>query len=463
MPETSESISIYKDWFEAAGFQQEGPVYDAINAGRQRFSSATDIDTKTLITRISGWVISAFTIPNAMVERWPNSVRQRLNDSSTRSPRRSLPFETWARPRNIEKREQAISVWSSLLVFLVFHWHDYGADGALEAMGLHMSSRLKDFVDTIRIYAELRVRFRRAFAQTVKEFFTIVIMDADATPKTNPLLWWLAILIQTEVLETQPRWEIAEIRDMLDFPGKLEAIDHYSRVLILDYAYHHWMYDKSPQGAPDSVKIKVTESLDAISIDWVDQDQERPHVDLLEEIRMYPSSAWTLCHSYIDPILTQWLTDQSTGPICDVIKLRRKKLVLFKQRKRYCIKLEIYEDFTTDPCIADCYPARVVTKMTVDEANKAARKALRDELGGKNDARLWHEVYDGDGRVRIRAVYKDLGNNAKAIAWVEEEVFDEPIKDEGDEHMEDSDGMNLDDSEDDRVSETPLHNAPGRS
>jgi hypothetical protein len=157
-----------------------------------------------------------------MVERWPTRLRQKLNQSSGR-PQNVRPFETWARPRDLEKRKQAISVWSSLLVFLVFHWHEYGANGALEAMGLHLSWPLKDLVDTIRIYAELGGRFRKAFTETVKEFFTLVIMDANATPQTSPLLWWLAMLVQTEVLGHPPSWQLEGLQPHLDLPGQLEG------------------------------------------------------------------------------------------------------------------------------------------------------------------------------------------------------------------------------------------------
>ena len=257
------------------------------------------------------------------------------------------------------------------------------------------------------------------------------LLDSDATPTNNPLLWWLVVLIQTEVMDNQPRWEVEGVQKTLDFSQKLEALDHYTRVLILDYAYHAWMNDHSSGGASQSDKEKITKYLDTVSLEWVAQDQERPQLSYIEEFKLSNSWEWIQCSSYIHPILAQWLTDRSRGPMSDIIKLRRRKLVLFKQQRRYCVKMEIHEDFTTDPRIADCYPAHVATKSTIEKANQAAQNALMDELGGKPDARIWHEVYEDDGRVRIRAVYKDSANNAKAIAWVEEELVDEPVIDAG--------------------------------
>ena len=226
-------------------------------------------------------------------------------------------------------------------MFLVFHSHDYGSGHALEKMGLHLSSRLKDCIDTIRIYAERYRVYRRKYAETVKNFFTIVIMDNDATPTTNPLSWWLVVLIQTEVLDNQPRWEVEEgVRDTLDFVGKLEALDHYARVLILDHAYYAWMYDRSPSGASQAAKEKVTESLDATAFHWMDEDEERPETaPYVEDHHVTKSPEWILCSSYIDPILAAWLTSLSRGPMRDITKLRRREPTLFKMG-RYRVMFE---------------------------------------------------------------------------------------------------------------------------
>ena len=78
-----------------------------------------------------------------------------------------------------------------------------------------------------------------------------------------------------------------------------------------------------------------------------------------------------------------------------------------------------------DPMIATCYPATVATELTLAKANKAARDSFEDEFGGREDAVIWNEIYQ-NGMIRIRAVYQDVANDAKAIAWVEEESDDEP-------------------------------------
>src|SRR5271163_2833298 len=125
---------MYHEWYHTAGFRQDGVLYDQINACLQEYR--TSIGHEKTRGRIAVQVIHVLTERNALVERWPFIIRCQLNQSSSSEPRPSRPFETWARPRDIEKRKQAISVWYSLLNFLVFNWHNYGADSRFESMGL---------------------------------------------------------------------------------------------------------------------------------------------------------------------------------------------------------------------------------------------------------------------------------------------------------------------------------------
>jgi hypothetical protein len=197
---------VYNEWYQNAGFTHSHR--EAINEGRRRFHAATDRHTQVTIGRIAQTVISLFATSNALIERWPAVIRRDLNQSACQATQPAVEFDTWARPRDLEKRKQAISVWTSLLAFIVFHWHQYGANGALGSMGLELTWQLKDWIDAIHDYAESGCA-PKALAATVKEFFGQAVMDTGATPQTNVLLWWLAILIQTEVLDNQPHWCVA--------------------------------------------------------------------------------------------------------------------------------------------------------------------------------------------------------------------------------------------------------------
>ncbi|GIK07211.1 hypothetical protein Aspvir_002867 [Aspergillus viridinutans] len=396
--------SILEEWYTSAGFTDA--QQQAIAEARQCFHAAKGPTTKHINDRIAVAITQTFTDSDAMVERWPSQIRNLMNQFSRSAAPPAKEFETWARPRDQEKRKQAIS--------------SYGADGALEPHGLNLSWTLKDDIDAIRYYAKSG-RSLKVLGEMATTFFVKIIKDATATPHTNPLVWWLAVLIQTEVLDDQPRWTVADFQDTLSFSQKLAAIDHYARILVLEDAFYRWI--EIPGNISPAEKKKLQDSLDQVSISWIDQDAERPPVDPLAMVRSFRQMAspeWRAYTEYIEPIFAEWLTGQSTGPMSTVILLLHGKLNTPSYRKVYKVKMQIEEDFSVDPMMAACYPAEVETRATIEQANKEARRCIRDELGPKYASLKWDEVYDTSGMIRIRAIYRDEANDARALAWVEE-------------------------------------------
>ncbi|PKX91200.1 uncharacterized protein P174DRAFT_395145 [Aspergillus novofumigatus IBT 16806] len=377
--------SIIEEWCRSAGFTDA--QQQAIAEARQRFHAANGptmehitangSTTKYIISRIATAVALTFTDSDAMVERWPSHIRELINRFSRYPAQPDRKFETWARPRDQEQRKQAISVWTSLLAFLVVNWTSYGADGALESMGLNLSWSVKDNIDAIRYYA--------------KEGKSL----------------------KTEVLDDQPRWTVAGLQDTTSFSQKLEAIDHYARVLVLEDAIYRG--DLSPAQKED-----LQNSLNQVSISWIDQDAERPAVDLRQTLLDSVSHKWRTYTEYMRPIFAEWLTGQSTGPMSTVILFLHGKLETPSYNKVYKVKMQIEEYFSIDPMMAACYPDEVGTTATIEEANKEARRCIRDDFGPKKAALNWDEVYDERGMIRIRAIYRDETNDARAVAWVEE-------------------------------------------
>jgi hypothetical protein len=179
-------------------------------------------------------------------------------------------------------------------------------------------------------------------------FLVRVVTEDSATARTNPIVWWLVVLIQTEVVESQPVWTVAELKDELDFPHKVQAIDHYRRILILDIGYSQWIRDRSPQWGGEDEKQDMRESLNEVNLDWIDQDQDRLQMNMIDnyqELRQYHSPVWTMCMSCMYAFLSKWLRDETIGPMADVIRLHLEKLVLFRLQTRYAVKAEIYEGF----------------------------------------------------------------------------------------------------------------------
>lgn len=193
--------------------------------------------------------INRFTSVNAMVNRWPLPVRRDINRSHVISldphPEGALPpFHTWAQPRFLERRKQAVAVWCNLLRSLILHWLGYGGkDGSLHSLGLQPSREGCDVIDTLRLYTTLPAALKprsAAVAGMVDEFFLLVLRDPTPTARANPLLWWIAIHVHCEIEHPQPRLSILGLEDKLDFPTKLEALDHYARVLIFHCTFIAW-------------------------------------------------------------------------------------------------------------------------------------------------------------------------------------------------------------------------------
>jgi hypothetical protein len=103
-----------------------------------------------------------------------------------------------------------------------------------------------------------------------------------------------------------------------------------------------------------------------------------------------------------------------------VILFLHGKLETPEYKRVYKVKMQIEENFSVDPRMADCYPAEWDTKATIEQANREARRCIREELGPKKASLKWDEVYDTSGMIRIRAIYRDEANDARAVAWVEE-------------------------------------------
>ncbi|RHZ48400.1 uncharacterized protein CDV56_103031 [Aspergillus thermomutatus] len=385
--------SILEEWYHSAGFTDA--QQQAIAEARQRFHTANGPTMKHIIDRIAVAITQTFTDSDAMVERWPSHIRKLMNQFSRSAAQPAKEFESCARPRDLEKRKQAISVWTSLLTFLVFNRRPYGADGALESMGLNLPWTLKDDIDTIRYYAKSGQSLK-VLGEMASAFFVKVIKDATATPHTNPLAWWLAVLIQTEVLGDQPRWKVAGVQ------GTLLGRRHLSR-------------------RPKPIqKENLQDTLNHVSISWIDQDAERPAVDIRQAFLESFSQKWRIYTEYLRPIFAEWLTGQSTGPMSTVIFFLHGKLETPSYKKVHKVMMEIYEEFSASPMRAACYPAEVGMKDTIEQANSEVRRCIHDELGPKNASLKWDEVYDTIGMIRIRAIYRDEANDARAVAWVEE-------------------------------------------
>jgi hypothetical protein len=266
--------------------------------------------------------------------------------------------------------------------------------------------------------------------EAIEAFILGALKDAAPTVKTNPLLWWLAFLVQTEVIEPQPRVLVDGLVDTLDFYAKLEALDHYSRVLLLDHSFRSWCY-ASPSLAPKREWVQdVVTTLDRVSIHWIDEDKEPPSSNEDDRNLTPNSPGWIACLDHIVPILDDWLGETSAGPMREITRLRRRIIpdrvqevqneeLESNDQLRYKLMVQIVEGFTSDAWINDCYPMVIATIKSLEFAKAKALSYIKNEFGRQEDAYRWEEVTEDVNMFTIRAIYMNMGNDAKVTVWTE--------------------------------------------
>ena len=294
---TDAERDVYLRWYRSTHLAD--PVYArpldlALAHFRDVFRDSDTSSTipQIVLARIMGAIILHFTFANAMINRWPLSIRRTLNRSQTTTPPSGNnpddcdpeppPFHTWAQPRYLKRRKQAVAVWYTLLHFLVLNWSGYGGkDGQLHSLGLQPTRQCCDVIDDLHLYATLPSPLkprRKAVTEVVEEFLFLVIRDPHPTSRTNPLLWWIAVLIHAEVNDPQPRLPSPGLEDTLSFSTKLEALDHYARVFVFHQNFMHWTSRPGTFQPLPTWKHEVPLCVDAANISWVDRDREMPPV-----------------------------------------------------------------------------------------------------------------------------------------------------------------------------------------
>jgi hypothetical protein len=471
MPLSDSERDLYLAWYRTTHLAlptYSGPLDAALARFRAVFrdetspSSATATNPPLHLSRIMGPTITHFHFANAMLNRWPILLRRTLNrsdpfDSPLDHPL-PLPFHTWAQPKYIERRKQAVAVWYTLLHFLALNWAGYGgAHGPLHHLGLDPSRHICDLIDDFRLYATIQKPFRprsKVVEELVDAFFLLVVREFDPTPRTNPILWWLAVLIHSDLHRCHPRLPVPGLEDSLDFTAKLDALDHYSRVLVFHNTFIDWTTLRNPSQPLPSNQLEVARWVDAANIAWVDRDREAPQSDSVEDVDL-ESPAWSEYHHHLRTAVNAWLVADTEGPMREIIALRRGVLLPARPSSSatpsraigpFRIGYNAVQEWSRDPrVLSGLYPATSEKRyQSLLDANLAAvefahrtllreveedhEEMLLDELdeifpvgGDVPQAFQWDIAELPDGTVRVRALYVNRNENVKVTAWVERE------------------------------------------
>lgn len=264
---------------------------------RQRFR--TD---RSLRRAIQAAIWRHFDEIESLTERWPRHARLILQ--RVLHPTTDQPFQTLAAKVALTRRRRFNAVWTALLCFLV---HTADDNNALEEMGLHLS---EDTYDDILDIMQAQLYGPEIMQEAVVDLCRNMIMDPHPTPSTNPLLWWMVVLVRSAVDPLQRDDYISRGRFLgnilpmdMDIRTRVEAVQHYAKVLVLDHAFRTW------QPHPRDKILEVGAELDGVDNTWVDADtDERPSEDC--DLRTCDSIAWREMLERLDTDAVMYLGGQ---------------------------------------------------------------------------------------------------------------------------------------------------------
>jgi hypothetical protein len=323
-----EERQVWKDWADHNG----ASATRIISERRRVFRSGIDAKDIGLLNRIEQALINLFHFANSTTERWPSTIRGMLTKLGEEDTEHH-PFESWVGPLGLEKRKQSTRVWTDLVQFLVLEYHinnvSWSADGSsltimgdsgyLAPMRLTLSDgRADDIMDIVQADIMFAMTGKLEYMRgPVHEFLLHIIMQENPTSHNNPLLFWIALLLQTEEFGNQPRLEFAGLKDGLTMRKKLEAVVHYARVLILDYAYKSWGRSGP---VPKQWTLAVEKTLNSADMDWSDNGAPRP-ADQEGDPADFRDPHWVNFVAYFDGLCRKWLWKGSNSPVGVILGL----------------------------------------------------------------------------------------------------------------------------------------------
>ncbi|KAJ9615649.1 hypothetical protein H2200_001725 [Cladophialophora chaetospira] len=220
-------------------------------------------------------------------EGWPRQARLIINRACSSTA--TEPFRTLRANADLGKRRRYQAMWASLVCFLVY-CYDNSID--LKNMGLQLAEHIEDGVFDILddIKAGIMAEEEAAVAALCENMFKGLVPTASE----NPILWWLTVLVRSAIDPLQELDYISRgcflmnILPMdLDLPGRIEAIQHYTKVFVLDLAIGMFIQFSRDRG------LEILRDLDSADLDWLDDaTAQRPSDD--DDPRNCDSPAWTI-------------------------------------------------------------------------------------------------------------------------------------------------------------------------
>jgi len=300
-----------------------------ISERRSRFRNGLEAVDIHLLRLIEKSMIDLVHFRNAVTERWPETIRTVLNRADG-NDQVSGPFESWVGPQGLQKRIQSTRVWTDLIQFFVLEYHINnitwsadatslsmrGSSGYFSEMGFTISEDDKLGGDIMDIVEGSMFGIGH-LKNSVHELCMNIIMQENPTPQNNPLLFWVALCLQTEEFGNQRRLEIDGLKDELTMKEKLEALVHYARVFIMDHAYQSWLLSDS---VPQEGKTALETALSSDRWDWINHGLPRP-ADQQGDPADFAQPHWQAFKTHFEALHSKWLVKGSNSPISIILEL----------------------------------------------------------------------------------------------------------------------------------------------
>lgn len=453
-PMTTRTKFVIADhWALASGFGPDSIASAAINQNMLSYQQHKPLQA------VWDSVMTMLDLLNEMAVRWPLQVRLLLSEN--RSPSYGI-FGATSHPRDVHssgvrRRQQEMSVWANMLCFIAACWDISCRE--LERMGLFLSENMKAHIENLNIWGGLGGN-RKRIEEAAKDFFILALTDPKPSPRSNPILWWLAVLIHNRIVDRLPGLPFGAVRKdparNVDLNNKLEALDYFVRVLVLEVLIHTWIpsdmghrvsWPPFSRTHPSAMKQQVLTFLEHADVPGVYQDHAIYPV-LQKDARELSGPAWQECIAHLKTLINEWLIIDTRGPMREI--LSHSKGVLPNRTyedqpdlsessngafagctdERYEVMIEVWGNFTDTMEAHDggfgrattTGAHRVESETDLAGANRAAREVIELEFGRKEYASLWMEHGREDGTVRVLALFVDKTWNSKVNTWVQRRV-----------------------------------------
>ncbi|KIM45614.1 hypothetical protein M413DRAFT_24780 [Hebeloma cylindrosporum] len=319
----------WKRWMGRNGLTDAKGRFVFSSIGERRYLSRVGLKDVNIgfLTLVEKNLIHFVHSRNSMVELLPETIRTLLNSTSG-NVQESTPFESWTGPAGLELRIQSTHVWADLVQFFILEYHMnrmtlsddgtavfYNERDYLSEMGFTISEHDQLGDDILAIPSSQKCDLENR----VHEFCLKIIMQANPTAQNNPLLFWVGLCLQTEEFGNQQRLEFigGRLKDKLTMREKLEALVHYARVFILDFACLSWLRSDS---VPQAWRTVISDWLDPSGWDWVNHGLPRP-IHQKGDPADFAQPHWQAFKAHFEALHAQWLAKGSNSPIGVILEL----------------------------------------------------------------------------------------------------------------------------------------------